>query len=610
MPRPSKPRVAPQRWWQHPASGTVWALTAHPDHDALLVGSDPPGGSLWVLDGERARPLGDAPARLRDAAWVGASRVLLAVEDRPAGQPSGPLRLVLRDVADGTPDRVLAEFPDAGYRTTLTVDRAGELALVNTSHAMHLVDLRGGAEVWRFGGFQGDRAGVVGGALSPDGTLAIVARASEERVHLFDLGARRRMRVLPGEVSGGIVAAGFSPDGRLAAALTLCDRRLTVWSLPDGDVRFVREGLTDLPPALAFSPDGTRLAVSEHGHKLVVLDTADGSVVAQTKTLDGYALRLCFSRDGRSLFIADDAEVHVVPFAGERPAVPRPPPAAPGAFESLVAGSDFTYHTGGCVDARGDAWIVGQNGAVRSSADGGLTWRRVPLGKRPYLHGACQAADGPLHVYGQGVIATVRDGAVTLDALKGKPHVVAMASSPRATVAASYDKLFRRAPGETAWEKLDPPELRGGWHHGLAVDDEGSLFLASGSYGKGFVARADARGEAWARVLTDAGACWCVACDGARVFVGADGGAVLRSDDRGATWRRLAATGATEPATSLVARGEVVFAAFGDGTVRRSDDGGGRWSLALEADAQMLLWTPGGRVLAVGSGALYGCLDP
>lgn len=82
VPRPSKPRIAPERWWQHPFRGCVWALASHPDHDALLVG--------------------------------------------------------------GAPDRVVAALPDAGYRTSLTVERAGAFALVNSSQAMHLVDLRGG----------------------------------------------------------------------------------------------------------------------------------------------------------------------------------------------------------------------------------------------------------------------------------------------------------------------------------------------------------------------------------------------------------------------------------------------------------------------------------
>jgi photosystem II stability/assembly factor-like uncharacterized protein len=609
MARPKTLRIAPERWWQHPHRASVWALATHPDHDALLVGGTLPAGSLWALDGPLARALGDAPDQLRDAAWAGASRVVLAVEDSAVGDPAGPLRVVVRDLAAGASDRVVAELPTAALRTTLTVDRAGERALVNSRRAMHLVDLATGA-VRTFESVQGSVDAVVGGALSPDGALALTARDGLNRAHLFDVGAARCLMNLSGKTAG-IVAACFAPTGALAAALTLDpERRLIVWNLPDGTVRFVRGGPADPPPALAFSPDGARLAVSEHGHKLVLLDAADGSVVATTKTLDGYAFRLAFARDGGALYIADGAEVHVVPLAGDAPAIPRETPA-PRAFETLRAGNNFSYHTGGCVDAAGNPWIVGQNGRISTSRDDGRSWEQVALGKRPYLHGACQAADGALHAYGKHAIVDLRDGAATFAALPGKPTIVAMASSAEVTVAASYDKLYRRAHRTEAWETYDPAPLRGGWHHALDVDDRGSFFLVSGSLGKGFLARGDARGTAWERLsLDDAGALWCVVCEGARVYAGADAGAIFRSDDRGARWRRLPTPVPTGCCLSLVARGSVVYAAFDSHTVHRSDDAGERWTKVLDADVEKLVWTPSGRVLAIGAGALYGCIDP
>lgn len=612
MGRSTKTKLAPRRWWSHPYRHSVWALATHPDHDAVLVGSEEPAGSLWVLDRGVARPLGDAPGLLRDAAWAGGSHVVLAVEDRAPGQYQGPLRVVVRDARGVEPDRVVARCDVGAGRTTLTVDRAGEVALVDSGHAMHAIDLRRG-DVWLFEGAGGDPVAAVGGALSPDGALALAAHARVGGARLYDVGARRRLMRLPGDATGGVVAAAFAPTGGLAAALTLGPRRLLVWSVPDGALRFARDGASDLPPALAFSPDGSRLAVSERGHALVILDAADGSVVGATKTLDGYAFRLAFSRDGRALYVADGAEVHVVSLGGaappDAPVALAPPPRA---FASVLAGNGFSYHTGGCVDARGDAWIVGQNGSVLTSRDEGRTWTRIPMRARPYLHGVCACADGALRVYGDKALAAVRDGVVTPEATPGKANLVTMASSPKVTLAASYDKLYRRARDADAWERLDPPALRGGWHHILAVDDEGSFYLASGSLGEGFVARADALGDAWSRLplAPAAGACWSVACDGARVFVGADRGAVYRSDDRGARWRATTAPGPTEPAVSMVARGEVLYAAFGDGTVHRSDDGGARWSRVLDANIRALVRTPRGRVLAVGDDALFACDDP
>lgn len=343
---------------------------------------------------------------------------------------------------------------------------------------------------------------------------------------------------------------------------------------------------------------------------MLLLDTRDGSVVARTKSLDGYALRLAFARDGSVLYVADNTEVHAIPVTGAVRAVPTLPPTEPGAWETLVARNGFGYHTGGCVDAKGDPWIVGHNGRAFTSADDGRTWEPVALVKKFYVYGACQTVDGRVHLHGDGNIATVRDGEVSLLPMGGGESVVAMASSPAATVAASHTKLYLRKAGEDAWTKAEPEALRGGWHHALTVDDRGTFFLASGSMGKGFLARSPATGDAWERLAIEGcGALWCVVCDGDRVYAGGSGGALYRSDDRGARWERLPSPRAEGIWRSLVARGDVVYAAFADHTVHRSDDGGRRWSLVLRADVQHLLWTPRGRVIAVGTGPLYGCVD-
>jgi photosystem II stability/assembly factor-like uncharacterized protein len=90
-----------------------------------------------------------------------------------------------------------------------------------------------------------------------------------------------------------------------------------------------------------------------------------------------------------------------------------------------------------------------------------------------------------------------------------------------------------------------------------------------------------------------------------------DHDAVLAGSDQpvGARWERLPSPRAEGHWRSLVARGDVVYAASDDHTVHRTDDGGRRWSRVLRADVQHLLWTPRGRVIAVGNGPLYGCID-
>jgi len=245
----------------------------------VLVGSERPTDALWTLAQGRACCVGDVQGLLRAAAWVDTHTLVLAVEHRPVGAPAGPMTVLLRNLAGSEPDRVVVQLPDAGFRTTLTVDRAGRRVVVNTSRGVHLLSLRDDSLVRDIEVFQGDRAGVICGAISPDGTLCLAARASVDGVRLYATNTGALLRHLGGAVTNGIVDACFDPTGTLVAALTLNDHRLFVWNVSDGSVRFQRACGTAPPPALAFSPDGSRLAVSEEGHRVLLLDTRDGAVV-------------------------------------------------------------------------------------------------------------------------------------------------------------------------------------------------------------------------------------------------------------------------------------------------------------------------------------------
>lgn len=160
------------------------------------------------------------------------------------------------------------------------------------------------------------------------------------------------------------------------------------------------------------------------------------------------------------------------------------------------------------------------------------------------------------------------------------------------------------ATGE--WVRSKPTALEGGWLHDLAVDDRGVFFLASGMYGRGFVATSTDPAREWTQLPIDGcAAMQCVTCAGDDVYAGGDGGALYRSGDRGARWERLASPSEKAVWRALVARGSVVYAAADDNTVFRSVDRGARWERALRADVRRFLWTPRGRVIAVGAGPIF-----
>ena len=101
-------------------------------------------------------------------------------------------------------------------------------------------------------------------ALSPDArTLATAGNSGkigESRIVLIDLATNRIARVLTGHASS-VTAMAFSPDGTRLASASL-DRTARIWNPADGQCERVLEGHEDQIYGLAFSPDGRRLATA------------------------------------------------------------------------------------------------------------------------------------------------------------------------------------------------------------------------------------------------------------------------------------------------------------------------------------------------------------
>ncbi len=104
------------------------------------------------------------------------------------------------------------------------------------------------------------------------------------------------------------VATSFvlSKTGRLAGAV--CgDGKLRLWSLPEGRLlRTIELGDRSLD-VVTLSPDGSSLAAGDHQGKYTVWDTATG-VEQMDMKLSFYPIALAFSPDGRRLAIAPAGE--------------------------------------------------------------------------------------------------------------------------------------------------------------------------------------------------------------------------------------------------------------------------------------------------------------
>src|SRR5262249_33060947 len=128
-------------------------------------------------------------------------------------------------------------------------------------------------------------------AFAPDGrTLAVAGNFPQ--VYLFDTAATKERRPLPGFDKGGARRLPFSPGGNtLAVAQTPPTEELaciTLWDVATGKKRGPARAVGSGILALAFSPDGRRLAAGCLDRGLYLLDE---EFVPKFESLTGHAPR-------------------------------------------------------------------------------------------------------------------------------------------------------------------------------------------------------------------------------------------------------------------------------------------------------------------------------
>jgi WD40 repeat protein len=141
-------------------------------------------------------------------------------------------------------------------------------------------------------------------AFSPDGkTLASLK--GDGLLQLWDVAGGRALADLGrvADVSHERPSAlTFSPNGALLAAAAATDGGVTIWDVAARRLKVTLKEHSILPSAVAFAPDGRRLAmVGTSG--AAVFDVAEGAQGVTIKGAEGIATSLSFSPDGRILAI-------------------------------------------------------------------------------------------------------------------------------------------------------------------------------------------------------------------------------------------------------------------------------------------------------------------
>jgi WD40 repeat protein/serine/threonine protein kinase len=323
------------------------ALAFSPDGKRIASGSPEPG-TVGVWDTATGREAGVLPGQgsnLQDLAFGPDGRLLACTAD-------GMLQSWDLSRNDRT---ILCRIPETSF-TGLLLSPDGRLLLGEKDKQAQLWDVPARRK-------RADLPGefVIGNhtaVFSSDGRL--LAYSTEDgAVHLWDVGAGAEARVLPGPAVQ-VRALAFSPDGkRLAAGAAHPENSVRLWSVPAGEEVAVLRGHQNEVSAVAFSPDGKRLASGSMDKTGRLWDAMTGKLVTVLKGHTGYLQKTAFSPDGKRLATAsDDGTVRLWNAAnGESVAVLR---GHTGVVWAAVFSPDGTLLASSSLDATVRLWDVGQ----------------------------------------------------------------------------------------------------------------------------------------------------------------------------------------------------------------------------------------------------------
>jgi WD40 repeat protein len=288
----------------------AWTLSGHrravaslafsPDGRRLVTGAWDRTVRVWDL----TEPPGREILTLRDhTAQI--EGVAFSPDGRRIASGSADQTLRLWDAATGEAVRVSPERPDA--LTGVAWSRDGRyLAASCGNDLVRLWHAANGRELRKFG----EPAGWVRCvAFSPDSRRLAAARW-DGSVKVWDLAiGRERLHLDPGnEAPGGGFSLAYSPDGRWIAASTSDTGHARIWDAATGAVLRTlapaRPGINMGVSGVAFSPDSRWLATASFRGVVTVWDTITGRELFHVPGPAGYTVAVAFSPDGRRLAVA------------------------------------------------------------------------------------------------------------------------------------------------------------------------------------------------------------------------------------------------------------------------------------------------------------------
>jgi WD40 repeat protein len=194
--------------------------------------------------------------------------------------------------------------------------------LATVEEELRLLDLRSGKRIRT-----AKLSEVAKMRFSPDGRTLAVGSISENTVRLYDARAWRERAVLAGKSRLEVRDMEFSPDGQLLATPDgqSLPTDVLVWEVASGKLRRRIETRKSWVNAVAFSPDGQRLAFAESDRdadlwSVSVYDLASGRVIHRFRGHDAPVNCLAFTPDGGRLISGSNDTTALVWDMGAVPA--------------------------------------------------------------------------------------------------------------------------------------------------------------------------------------------------------------------------------------------------------------------------------------------------